>query len=302
MRVYEWGPETGRKVLLVHGITTPCVALGSVANALVEKGCRVMLFDLFGRGYSDTPDLPHDTRLYTTQILLALTSSQLDWTTEGFSLVGYSLGGGISAEFASYYPDLVRDLVLLAPSGLIRSYHFGWASRAVYSPLLPTWFVDWIVGRRLRGASNQKSKEQKDERDEKVETDKVVNAEIKGNRDPQFESAVLSKSRPGVTVASAVQWQVDNHEGFVKSFVSSIKYSPIENQHETWKKLAEGKGRLVVIAGQTDAIIKCDELREDVVEVAGKERVIWREIEGGHEFPITKGGKVVDLIAEVWGI
>jgi len=25
-RVYEWGPEEGRKVLLVHGITTPCVA------------------------------------------------------------------------------------------------------------------------------------------------------------------------------------------------------------------------------------------------------------------------------------
>ena len=28
MRVYEWGPEEGRKVLLVHGITTPCIALG----------------------------------------------------------------------------------------------------------------------------------------------------------------------------------------------------------------------------------------------------------------------------------
>lgn len=28
VRVYEWGPEDGRKVLLVHGISTPCVALG----------------------------------------------------------------------------------------------------------------------------------------------------------------------------------------------------------------------------------------------------------------------------------
>jgi hypothetical protein len=32
------GPEKGRKVLLVHGISTACVALGGVANGLVEKG------------------------------------------------------------------------------------------------------------------------------------------------------------------------------------------------------------------------------------------------------------------------
>lgn len=44
IRVYEWGPEDGRKVLLVHGISTPGVALGSLAEELVESGCRVMLF------------------------------------------------------------------------------------------------------------------------------------------------------------------------------------------------------------------------------------------------------------------
>lgn len=46
VRVYEWGPEDGPKVLLVHGITTPCVSLGGVAHALADMGCRVMLFDL----------------------------------------------------------------------------------------------------------------------------------------------------------------------------------------------------------------------------------------------------------------
>ena len=47
-RVYEWGPESGRKVLLVHGISTPCIALGGIAQELVDRGCRVMLFDLYG--------------------------------------------------------------------------------------------------------------------------------------------------------------------------------------------------------------------------------------------------------------
>lgn len=70
-----------------------------------------MLFDLWGRGYSDSVDLPHDSRLYSTEILLALTSSPLAWTPGGFSLIGYSLGGGIAADFAASSPELVKSLV-----------------------------------------------------------------------------------------------------------------------------------------------------------------------------------------------
>ena len=44
MRVYEWGPLDGRKVLFVHGITTTCMTVGAMANGMVEKGCRVMIF------------------------------------------------------------------------------------------------------------------------------------------------------------------------------------------------------------------------------------------------------------------
>lgn len=44
IRVYEWGPVEGKKVLLVHGISTPCIALGGLAEELVQRGCRVMLF------------------------------------------------------------------------------------------------------------------------------------------------------------------------------------------------------------------------------------------------------------------
>lgn len=44
VRVYEWGPEDGPKVLLVHGISTPCIALAAVAEELVKSGRRVMLF------------------------------------------------------------------------------------------------------------------------------------------------------------------------------------------------------------------------------------------------------------------
>jgi hypothetical protein len=44
IRVYEFGPENGEKVLLVHGISTPCISLTYIAHGLVDRGCRVMLF------------------------------------------------------------------------------------------------------------------------------------------------------------------------------------------------------------------------------------------------------------------
>jgi hypothetical protein len=42
--VYEWGPENGRKMLWVHGLTILCLAVGAVAQGMVERGYRVMIF------------------------------------------------------------------------------------------------------------------------------------------------------------------------------------------------------------------------------------------------------------------
>lgn len=44
IRVYEWGPEDGERVLFVHGISTPVVALGDLGHELVGRGYRVMMF------------------------------------------------------------------------------------------------------------------------------------------------------------------------------------------------------------------------------------------------------------------
>jgi hypothetical protein len=44
MRVYEWGPEAGEKVLFVHGDATPSLIFTRIAQGLVDAGYRVMLF------------------------------------------------------------------------------------------------------------------------------------------------------------------------------------------------------------------------------------------------------------------
>lgn len=44
MQVFEWGPAEGEKVLLVHGLSTPCIALRDMAKEFVNNGYRVMVF------------------------------------------------------------------------------------------------------------------------------------------------------------------------------------------------------------------------------------------------------------------
>jgi hypothetical protein len=162
--------------------------------------------------------------------------------------------------------------------------------------MIPESWLMWAVRRRLKGASQQSSVPKEGN------TEKAVSAEIKGNRDPSFESAPLSKNRPRVTVADAVQWQIDNHEGFVRSFMSSIKNASIEGRQETWRKLGKREDKVLIIAGKMDSVIVPRELREDAEEAAGREKVEWREIEGGHEFPITRAEDVVREISGVWRI
>ncbi|KAH6630457.1 Alpha/Beta hydrolase protein [Chaetomium sp. MPI-SDFR-AT-0129] len=286
IRVYEWGPpDAADKVLLIHGISTPCVALGALAHELVERGgCRVMVFDLFGRGYSDTPQgagVEHDGRLYTTQILMVLASSPLAWTgDEGFHLVGYSFGGGLAVGFGRFFARMVRSVVVVAGSGLIRGgRHVGWRSRVLYSRgWLPEGVVRWFVRRRLMpksGKGKGKGKGTGDGKGGRVVTETTMAAEVvditRGPDDDDdgddeggeklagrhensdasggqsFDNAVLFPGRPQLTVSSVMEWQLRNHQGFIPAFVSSIRYAPIYDQQEDWlalgKMLAERRER-----------------------------------------------------------
>lgn len=202
LRVYEWGPEDGRKVVLVHGISNPCVALGAVAHGLVDKGCRVILFDLPGKGYSSTPvATPHSARLYTTSILLALTSSPVSWTGNGsaISLIGYSLGGGIVANFTSYFPSLVSSLVLLAPAGLVREDRVTLTNKFLYNTgLINEKTLEGIMKKRLqRGEPPLRAN--------KISSELPVTEELpKEKLGAVPQAPVLSRTRPGITIANLI--------------------------------------------------------------------------------------------------
>ncbi|KAJ5669147.1 hypothetical protein N7462_010217 [Penicillium macrosclerotiorum] len=317
IRVYEWGREDGPKVLLVHGITTPCIALGGVAHALVDRGCRVMLFDLFGRGYSDCPaDLPQDDRLFATQIMLALTSSPISWTgaeSGKFCLVGYSLGGGIAAAFASFFPQLLSSLVLLAPAGLVRDSQISFQSRLLYSRgLMPEGLLGYLVGRRLRAGPLVKPKP----KNEKLNAADALTEEIPSQGAAEVQ--ILSREYPHINIPSAVAWQVNNHSGFVHAFMSSMRHGPILGQRQwgSWARLGEylsaqnrisseaknEKGlpsdKVHILCGNNDAIIIKDELVTDATAALGG-NAIFKFYEAGHEFPSTKYEEVASYIGKL---
>ncbi|KAL7892500.1 Alpha/Beta hydrolase protein [Trichoderma sp. SZMC 28014] len=298
IRVFEWGPEEGEKVLLVHGIGTPCIAMGDMAWELVKNGYRVMLFDLFGRGYSDGPsDTAYDECLYTTQILLVLASSSLSWTgVSSFHLIGYSLGGALVAAFAAYHSHMVRSLTAVCPGGLVRKSHVSWQSRLMYSHgLLPEWLLRMWMRSRLEPQHGQSA--------DVPEGDEG---------DVHFDDVRIAVGKGGsVKVGEVIGWQLEANPAFVDSYMSTIRYSPIYDQHDKmWAVLSEklaanrasGQGlqQVCVILGDKDALIVKDEWIEDTRAVLGEDGVDVCVIPGSHSIAIYKGKEVVDAAISSW--
>src|SRR6185295_19427765 len=62
------GPDTGRAVVLVHGFSVPYYIWDPVFDTLSKAGIRVVRLDLYGRGYSDRPDVPYSPDLFDREI------------------------------------------------------------------------------------------------------------------------------------------------------------------------------------------------------------------------------------------
>ncbi|GKT42351.1 serine O-succinyltransferase [Colletotrichum spaethianum] len=303
IRVYEWGPAAGHKVILIHGISTSCMTLGGIAHALAARGCRVMLFDLFGRGFSDgVGDLPHDARLYTTQVLLALASSPLAWSgTNSVRVIGYSLGGAVAASFATAFPHMVESLVLLAPAGLIRAENFGVLAQLTFqSGLVPGRILAAITRKRLqRPLASKRSNAVAEEDDPAEKFVDVAAAEVSGpngtgDGDVQVEQQVRDY----------VPWMVAHHQGFVPAFMSCVRWAPLTGQHDTWRALGKRpKGTTAVLIGKMDEVIDVEDYTKDGLPLlGGEENVLWKVLPGGHDFVMTKTEFIMRELDAFWGL
>ncbi|RDL31025.1 putative Alpha hydrolase [Venustampulla echinocandica] len=304
IQVFEWGPEDGEKVLLVHGLGTPCIALGDMAKELVGSGYRVMIYDLFGRGYSDAPnDLAYDARLYTTQILLVLSSSPLSWTgTSAFHIIGFSLGGSIAVAFAAYHATMVRSMTLVCPGGLIRTSHISTRNRFLYSSsrIIPEWLRLKLFRDSLEPRNGAPCADVPEEYDEV---------------DWNFDEVPIAVDRPDISIGDVIRWQLAANAGFVHSYLSTLRSALVYRRHDTtWKVLADelayrramdappglGGGKVCLIVAQKDAIVVGDECEQDAMEILGMEAVETYVLSGGHEIAISRGKDVALMAIEFW--
>jgi pimeloyl-ACP methyl ester carboxylesterase len=99
-------------VVLVHGFSTPSYIWDPTYQTLINSGFSVLRFDLYGRGYSDRPELDYNLDLFVNQLDELLDKLEI---TQPIHLVGLSMGGPIVAEYTNRHPETLRSLTLIDP-------------------------------------------------------------------------------------------------------------------------------------------------------------------------------------------
>jgi pimeloyl-ACP methyl ester carboxylesterase len=110
----------GPAILLIHGIGDNSSTWEAVQNKLAQR-FTVIAPDLLGHGKSDKPRADYSVAAYANGMrdLLAV----LD--IERVTVVGHSLGGGVTMQFAYQYPQLVERIVLVGTGGVTKDVHFA---------------------------------------------------------------------------------------------------------------------------------------------------------------------------------
>jgi pimeloyl-ACP methyl ester carboxylesterase len=134
---YELGGNTnGAVVVLVHGFSVPYFIYDNTFAFLVNKGFRVLRYDLLGRGYSDRPRVDYNIDIFVDQLKNLLDGLNL----KQVSLLGLSMGGPITTAFTSKYPEYVAKQILIDPAGA-RPIRFSFLLSLAKIPMVSELFL-----------------------------------------------------------------------------------------------------------------------------------------------------------------
>lgn len=145
------GEENPDTVVLVHGFSVPSFVWRGVLPYLLNAGLRVVVYDNYGRGFSDRPGPPYDLGLFDRQLDGVINGLTAEGARVG--LVGYSMGGAIVTEYAARRPERVAAVALIAPAG----YPVGLplAARLTRLPLVGEWLFAVLAPRVLSSRVEQ---------------------------------------------------------------------------------------------------------------------------------------------------
>jgi pimeloyl-ACP methyl ester carboxylesterase len=106
------GPEEGKLLVLVPGLSVPYSTWDRNAAFLARSGFRVLRYEHFGRGYSDRPRCGYGLDVFVEELVELLDALALG---PPVCLVGLSMGGPVAVATAARYPGLARALALVDP-------------------------------------------------------------------------------------------------------------------------------------------------------------------------------------------
>lgn len=110
---YYQGQPQEKKILLIHGNFSSASEWKELV-AKLENKYELLVPDL--RGFGDSSYNNPTSDLIDLAVDLKELVDEVAWNT--FSVIGWSLGGGVSAEFAHLLPEKVEKLILTASMGL----------------------------------------------------------------------------------------------------------------------------------------------------------------------------------------
>ena len=114
MDIAPAGAPNGRAIVLLHGMNFGGFYFAGPIETLRKAGFRVIVPDQIGFGRSSKPIIPynfHDMARNTRKLLQKLGVPRA-------VIFGHSMGGMLTARFASSYPDMVERAVICNPIGL----------------------------------------------------------------------------------------------------------------------------------------------------------------------------------------
>lgn len=221
------------------------------------------------------------------------------WTKD-ITVIGYSMGGSVAVHLNKSHPGLIKDLILLAPAGMIRHRTLGLDKFAVFRFLpVPTRAHRYLIKKNLQhGIDKVKSKTPQ------LESRSGVHGEtVDGLGEPVvgLEEAVVGLEE---AVCQSRMWSIKNHDGFAKAVKASVSEAPLCRQDEAWEILKERKGTTMVILGSDDDKVVLSEFMEDVRKLKGGTAHLHLEVLQGtdHHFPMTDADQVLAFIAPVLGV
>lgn len=208
--------------------------------------------------------------------------------------------------FAAYFSHLLNFIVLLAPGGLLRYLPVKYTNPLLrYHHLVPSKClrkaVANIVGAVIQGGDQS--------------WDRAASMQSPG---PDVPQDVISVNAMALDIPAIVQWQFDHHQGFCHSFANTVTYGPIMNQDNDWSKVRDAlhrkdprpsdcfpksklnNSKILVIFGDTDKIVRVDDVSKDMLRIFGSEHLDIRTVPGGHDFPVPKCDLVVNHILDFW--